>query len=88
MNIGLIGTGNVGGALGKLWARKGHQVVFGTRDAGDQRVRELLQSVGGNARATSVRDAAAFGEVVALAVPWPAVPDAIQSAGNNGKNPD
>jgi 8-hydroxy-5-deazaflavin:NADPH oxidoreductase len=86
MNIGVIGTGNVGGALGKLWAGKGHNVVFGTRDSADQHVQQLLKSAGGNARAASLREAAGFGEVVVLAVPWPAVPDAIRSAGDlNGK---
>lgn len=82
MNIGVIGTGNVGGALGTLWAAKGHQVVFGTRNPTDPQVVQLLQSAGKNARAASVREAAAFGDVVALAVPWPAAPDAINSAGN------
>lgn len=46
------------------------------------RFSKLLQSAGGKAHAASVREAAAFGEVVVLAVLWPAVPDAIQSAGN------
>jgi 8-hydroxy-5-deazaflavin:NADPH oxidoreductase len=86
MNIGVIGTGNVGGALGTLWAGKGHQVVFGVRDTTDPQVKTLVQSAGGAARAATVGDAAAFGEVVVLAVPWPAVPAAIQSAGVlNGK---
>jgi 8-hydroxy-5-deazaflavin:NADPH oxidoreductase len=82
MNIGVIGTGNVGGALGKLWAAKGHQVVFGTRDPADPKVRELLRSTNGKARAVSVREAAASTEVVVLAVPWPAVLDAVRSAGD------
>ncbi|HQQ78595.1 MAG TPA: NAD(P)-binding domain-containing protein, partial [Thermoanaerobaculia bacterium] len=34
MKIAILGAGNVGGALGTGWARKGHTVVFGTRDAG------------------------------------------------------
>ena len=31
MKIGIVGTGHMGGALGKLWAEKGHQVFFGSR---------------------------------------------------------
>lgn len=81
MNIGIIGSGNVGGALGKLWAAKGHQVVFGARDAADPKVQQVVKAAGGNARAASVREAAAFGEVVVLAVPWPAVPGSIKAAG-------
>jgi predicted dinucleotide-binding enzyme len=82
MKIGVIGAGNVGGALGTLWARKGHQVVFGVRDTGDAAIQKLLQAAGGKAQAKSVRDAAAFADAVVLAVPWPAVPDALKSAGN------
>ena len=35
MKIGILGTGNVGGALGNGWARKGHQVIFGVRNTSD-----------------------------------------------------
>jgi NADPH-dependent F420 reductase len=80
MNIGVIGTGNVGGALGKLWAGKGHQVIFGARNPNDPQVQQLAREAGGNTRAASVHDTAASNEVVVLAVPWPAVPDALQSA--------
>ena len=82
MNIAVIGTGNVGGALGKLWAKLGHSVVFGTRDARDASVQELLKAAGPNARAAGVREAVAGSEAVTLAVPWPAVPDAVKSAGD------
>lgn len=82
MKIGVIGTGNVGGALGKLWAGKGHQVVFGARDTADSQLKQLLQAAGSNTSAASVREAAAFGDVVVIAVPWPAVLDAVRSAGD------
>ena len=36
MNIGIIGTGNMGSALGRLWASKGHAVFFGSRDPGSK----------------------------------------------------
>ena len=82
MKIGIIGAGNVGGALGTLWAGKGHEVLFGVRDANDPALQKLLASTQGKARAASVKDAAAFGEVVVFATPWPATHDAIASAGS------
>lgn len=85
MKIGVIGAGNVGGALGTLWAKKGHEVVFGVRDPKGAKLQELGKS-SGKARIVSVKDAAAFGEAVVFATPWPATEEAIKSAGNlNGK---
>jgi predicted dinucleotide-binding enzyme len=81
MNIGIIGAGNVGGALGGGWAKAGHKIKFGVRDATKLEVVALVRSVGANASAGSVADAAAFGEVVVLTTPWPATQAAIQSAG-------
>ena len=82
MKIGVIGSGNVGGALGKLWAAKGHDVAFGVRNPQDADVQSLLKDAGGKARAVSVQEAAASASVVVLAVPWPAVEAALKSAGN------
>jgi predicted dinucleotide-binding enzyme len=82
MKIGIIGVGNVGGALGKSWAKKGHQVVFGVRNGSDPKVSAAVEDVGNNARAASVEEAAGFGKVVVVATPWPAVQDAIRSCGN------
>lgn len=86
MKIAIIGAGNVGGTLGKGWAKAGHEVIFGVRDAADPKLRELLAATGGRAKATSVKDAAASADVIALTVPWPAAQDALKGAGNlNGK---
>jgi predicted dinucleotide-binding enzyme len=82
MKIGVIGAGNVGGTLGKAWVRKGHEVVFGVRDPQREKVQDLLKDIGSKAHAGSVAEAAAFGEVVVLAVPWSAARDAIQKAGD------
>ena len=82
MKIGIIGSGNVGSALGKGWARKGHSVMFGARDVSDPRLATLLKQAGTNARSGSVAEAAAFGEAVVLATPWSAVQDAVRSAGS------
>jgi 8-hydroxy-5-deazaflavin:NADPH oxidoreductase len=82
MKIGIIGSGNVGGALGKGWAKKGHSVVFGVRDPSDPKLQSLLKQAGPNARAASVPEAAAFGDVVVFATPWNAAQDAIRSVGD------
>lgn len=82
MKIAIIGAGNVGGALGKLWAAKGHQVMFGVPDPQRGKTQGLIKAIGKQAQAGTVKDAAAFGEVVVLATPWPATQDAIRSAGD------
>ncbi len=82
MKIAIIGAGNVGGALGSLWAGQGHEIVFGVRDTNDSKLQELLKSIKGKARAASVKDAAAFGEIAVFATPWPATHDAVNSAGS------
>jgi hypothetical protein len=82
MKIGIIGSGNVGGALGAGWAKAGHNIKFGVRDTHKPEVQTLLKQLGPNAAAGSVADAAAFGEIVVLTTPWEATQAAIRSAGN------
>lgn len=82
MKIAIIGAGNVGGTLGKAWAKKGHQVFYGVRHPDDDKVRDLLKAIGNKAQAGTVAEATRFGEVVVLATPWRATQAAIQSAGN------
>ncbi len=86
MKIAIIGSGNVGGALGKAWARCGHEIIFGVRDAGSEKIKVLLTEIGERAAAASVKDAAAAGEVVALAAAWEATEAIIaQTGGLAGK---
>jgi 8-hydroxy-5-deazaflavin:NADPH oxidoreductase len=75
MRIAIIGSGNVGSALGHGWAKRGHDVVFGVRDPNKTAATT-------NTRTAPVKDAAQSGDVVVLAVPWAAVPDALRSAGD------
>ena len=82
MKISILGAGNVGGTLGRAWARKGHDVFFGVPRPGDAGTQELLTTIGSKARAGPVAEAAAAGDVIVLATPWPATRDAIQAAGN------
>ena len=46
MNIGVVGSGRIGGSLGKLWAAKGHRVLFGVRDPKGDKARELAATSG------------------------------------------
>jgi predicted dinucleotide-binding enzyme len=73
MKIGMIGSGNVGSALGRVWAKTGHPVMFSSRNLDNDR--KLAAEIGANARAGTPREAAAFGEVVVFAVPYGALPE-------------
>ncbi|MFB3764110.1 MAG: NADPH-dependent F420 reductase [Methanotrichaceae archaeon] len=84
MKIGIIGSGNVGSALGKIWGRSGHDILFSSRHP--EELKSLAESIGKNVCYGTPAEAAKFGEVVILAVPWTGVKDALKSAGSfNGK---
>jgi 8-hydroxy-5-deazaflavin:NADPH oxidoreductase len=80
MRIAIIGTGNVGSALGTRWTQRGHEVVFGSRDPSNPKVQKLLAATG--AGAASIRDAVADASVVVLATPWDATQSSIAAAGD------
>ena len=82
MKIAVIGAGNVGGTLGKRWAKAGHEVAFGARDLGEAKLAALVRESGPSARAVTVPDAVRDAAVVALTVPWDSARDAITSAGD------
>ncbi|GMX60623.1 NADPH-dependent F420 reductase [Paenibacillus elgii] len=82
MKIASIGSGNMGGTLGKRWAVHGHQVMFGSRDPQSDKMRTLLQEAGTNAQAGTVQEAAAFGEVILLAVLPSDVERVLEEAGD------
>jgi 8-hydroxy-5-deazaflavin:NADPH oxidoreductase len=79
MRIGILGSGLMGGKLGTLFARVGHDVVFSyARD--DEKLRKLAREAGGHAG--SVREAVAEADVVVLAAPWLRWDDVLQQAGD------
>lgn len=82
MKIAILGAGNVGGALGKLWSSQGHDIVFGVRDPQSAKVEAALAQIGATVPVTSVAEAVAFGDLVLLAVPWQAVPSVLKEAGD------
>lgn len=71
VKIGTIGAGREGGALGTLFAKHGHAVMFSSRNP-DQ-LKELVASAGPTAQAGTVEQAVAFGDVILLVVPYTAV---------------
>ncbi len=73
VKIGVIGSGNVGTALGRVWANAGHQVMFSSRNLDHDK--QLAASIGANAHAGTPGEAAAFGEVLLFAVPYGALPE-------------
>ena len=68
MRIGILGSGHIGGALGRLWAAAGHEVLFASRNP--ERLGERVTRAGGGARAGTPDEAMAWGEVVLDALPY------------------
>src|SRR5579864_322549 len=69
MKIAILGAGNVGGTLGRAWAGRGHEVFVGVPRPDDAKTQALVASIGAKARAGTVAEASAAGEVLVLAMP-------------------
>jgi NADPH-dependent F420 reductase len=82
MDLAILGTGNVGSALGKQWSSKGHNILFGSREPGSAKVQALLKTAGGNCRALSFSEAAASTAIILLAVPFHVAQTTISETGN------
>lgn len=78
MNIGIIGSGNVGSALGQRWLEKGNTVMFGVRDPNNDKAKAVLHNISG-ARIGSVSEASRFGEAILIAVPGGSALDAVRA---------
>jgi 8-hydroxy-5-deazaflavin:NADPH oxidoreductase len=72
LKIGIIGAGRIGGTLASLWAKAGHEVLVSSRHP--EQLGDLVRSVGPKARAGTPREAAVFGDVVLVSVPYGALP--------------
>jgi 8-hydroxy-5-deazaflavin:NADPH oxidoreductase len=75
--IAVLGAGNVGGALGRIWLSKGHQITFGVPDP-----QKTKRDVVAGAKVTRNKEAVAQSEVVALSVPWQVAQEAIRDSGD------
>ena len=72
LKIGVIGSGRVGSTLGGAWVKAGHEVMFSSLDI--EHDKKLAASLGGKASAGTTRQAAAFGSVLLISVPYAALP--------------
>src|SRR5881409_40437 len=81
MRIGILGSGLMGGKLGTIWARAGHEVVFSYARS-EEKLKTLAREAKGKARAGSPREAAQDADAVLLAVHWLRFDDVLKQAGD------
>ena len=72
LKIGIVGAGKIGGSVGVLWAKAGHEVFFSSRHP--EELVEMVKEAGPMAKLGTPMEAATFGEVVFIAVPYHAMP--------------
>jgi len=80
--IAVIGSGNVATALGPGFAAQGHTIVYGSRNPGEQKVKDLVAKTGHGATAASQADAVKGADIVVLAVPGTAAEQVVKSLGD------
>ncbi len=68
MKIGIIGAGNIGGNAARLFAKAGHRIAI-ANSRGPETLTDLVNEIGGNAKAVTVDEAAKFGEIVFVSIP-------------------
>jgi predicted dinucleotide-binding enzyme len=81
MNIGILGSGLMGGKLGTLFARAGHDVVFSYARS-QEKLKGLARDASGKARPGTPREAAQEADVLLLAVHWSRIDDVLKQAGH------
>jgi predicted dinucleotide-binding enzyme len=81
MRIGILGSGLMGGKLGTLFARAGHDVVFSYSHS-RSKLDTIARKAGKTARAGTPREAAQDADVLLLAVHWNRVDDVLRQAGD------
>jgi len=81
MRIGILGSGLMGGKLGTLFARAGHDVVFSYSHS-PRKLERLAREAGKTARAGTPAEAATDADVLVLSVPWARVDDVLRKAGD------
>ena len=73
MKIGIIGAGHIGGTLARLWVAAGHEVLLSSRHPDE--LRPLAKKLGPKAHVGTPKEAASFGDVVLVSVPYKALPE-------------
>ena len=81
MRVGILGSGLMGGKLGTLFARAGHDVVFSYAHS-ERKLKRLAREARGTARAGTPSDAARDADALLLAVHWSRVDDVLKQAGD------
>jgi 8-hydroxy-5-deazaflavin:NADPH oxidoreductase len=81
MRVGIIGSGLMGGKLGTIFARAGHEVVFSYAQSNDK-LKKLARGAQGNARAGTPAEATKEADAILLAVHWSRVDDVLKQAGD------
>jgi hypothetical protein len=81
MRVGILGSGLMGGKLGTIFARSGHEVVFSYARSTDK-LKELARDAKGKAQAATPREAAQEADAVLLAVHWSRIDDVLKQAGD------
>ena len=69
MKIGIIGAGNIGANAAKLFVKAGHEIAV-ANSRGAETLKDLVGELGENARAVSIEEAANFGEIVFVSIPF------------------
>jgi len=81
MRVGILGSGLMGGKLGTIFARAGHEVVFSYARS-EQKLQRLAREAGGKARCGTPREAAQAADALLLAVHWLRMDDVLTQAGD------
>src|SRR5207253_699239 len=81
MRIGILGSGLMGGKLGTIFARAGHEVVFSYARSNDK-LKRLAREAQGNARAGTPAEAVKDADALLLAVHWSRIDDVLKQAGD------
>ena len=81
MRVGILGSGLMGGKLGTIWARAGHEVVFSYARS-EQKLKRLARGSKGKAQAGTPREAAQDADALLLAVHWSRIDDVLKQAGD------
>ena len=80
--VAILGTGDMGDSFGPRLAALGYRVVYGSRNPASDKVKALLELTGHDATATTQKEAAQQGDIVLLALPWPAMETVTQNLGD------
>ena len=80
--IAMIGTGDVGSAVGKNWSTRGHPIIYGSRNPASESTQALVAATSGNASAKTPAEAAVGADVVVVAVPWAVGEEVVAGLGD------